>query len=452
MQTQTVFQGLDAPKYKSATNNRTNSNFYNSFNDTKFAKPSIEKHRPKFPQKPSFDFDAKSSSSQNTSIHHSGNTSQLPSSSNYSSKEIESLVAELEKLKSENSELISNKYSKNGEISVLREEIKRCEIKLNNEKTERQKLSEKKSQEIAEIKSKVTMQLESMKSERDFISRELDLSKEALRKKDKKMKEMLNNCDESPNKRLKIDSFGAYSPHLKRKMINKQVKVENGIIPHSIDRSLYDETDKSEPSKCSFNQTTECGVQTVNREKHLFILKNMEEDPSGSLDKFNSLIREYYGTSFCNKSGDSGSSDNKSPSTNSAFTFLVLKIRDLAKCDYAITEQNHLFLLLKMIINREELNSSQINQLFNEIKFVQRSFIKIVEETPGKGKNMRSQTSSLNATNIENLEETKELLTSSKAIYDNFLNFLTEVLNLLEEGCETTSTYICTRNKGKYCC
>ena len=67
---------------------------------------------------------------------------------------------------------------------------------MNNERTERQKLFDKKSSEIEEIKAKVKMQLESMKSERDFISRELDLSKEALRKKDRKIKEIANGIVE----------------------------------------------------------------------------------------------------------------------------------------------------------------------------------------------------------------------------------------------------------------
>ena len=114
---------------------------------------------------------------------------------------------------------------------MLREEIKKCEIKLNNERSERQKLSDKKSSEIEEIKAKVKLQLESIKSERDFISRELDLSKEALRKKDRKIKEIVNGSVESPSKRLKLENTSFYSPELKR-----QMKIENCAIPQSIDR------------------------------------------------------------------------------------------------------------------------------------------------------------------------------------------------------------------------
>ena len=107
---------------------------------------------------------------------------------------------------------------------------------MNNERTERQKVFDKKSSEIEEIKAKVKMQLESMKSERDFISRELDLSKEALRKKDRKIKEITNGIVESPSKRLKLESNSFYSPGLKRKNMNGQIRKENGVIPQSIDR------------------------------------------------------------------------------------------------------------------------------------------------------------------------------------------------------------------------
>ena len=107
---------------------------------------------------------------------------------------------------------------------------------MNNERTERQKVFDKKSSEIEEIKAKVKMQLESMKSERDFISRELDLSKEALRKKDRKIKEITNGIVESPSKRLKFESNSFCSPGLKRKNMNGQIRIENGVIPQSIDR------------------------------------------------------------------------------------------------------------------------------------------------------------------------------------------------------------------------
>ena len=64
----------------------------------------------------SFDYEAKTSK-QNFDIHPQSTTeTQLPSSSNSSTRDVDILVAELEKLKSENSELMSIKYSKNVRI------------------------------------------------------------------------------------------------------------------------------------------------------------------------------------------------------------------------------------------------------------------------------------------------------------------------------------------------
>ena len=54
--------------------------------------------------------------------------------------------------------------------------------------------------------------------------------------------------------------------------------------------------------------------------------------------------------------------------------------------------------------------------------------------------------------NSDKSEETKEPLKGYQAKIDGFLNFLTEALNLLEEGCEITSSHICTKNKGKRFC
>ena len=116
----------------------------------------------------------------------------------------------------------------------MRGEIKKFEVKLENERQERLKLSDKKSLEIAEIDTKSKIQLEAMKSERDFITRELDQAKEALRKKDKKLKELFGDSVNSPNKRS-VDSPNFYSPGIKRK---KRLKAEQGAIPESIDRSV----------------------------------------------------------------------------------------------------------------------------------------------------------------------------------------------------------------------
>ena len=93
-----------------------------------------------------------------------------------------------------------------------------------------------------------------------------------------------------------------------------------------------------------------------------------------------------------------------------------------------------------------------MNQLFSEIKFVQRTFIKIVEEAIGKAKNVTTTINSSDDMNSDKSEETKEPLKGYQAKIDGFLNFLTEALNLLEEGCEITSSHICTKNKGKRFC
>ena len=93
-----------------------------------------------------------------------------------------------------------------------------------------------------------------------------------------------------------------------------------------------------------------------------------------------------------------------------------------------------------------------MNQLFSEIKFVQRTFIKIVEEAIGKAKNVTTTINSSDDMNGDKSEETKEPLKGYQAKIDGFLNFLTEALNLLEEGCEITSSHICTKNKGKGFC
>ena len=67
----------------------------------------------------SFDIDKKSSSSQSNSVHTQFTNSQVLNSSNCSNKDIDSLIAEIEKLRSENSELVSNKYSKNVSKLIL---------------------------------------------------------------------------------------------------------------------------------------------------------------------------------------------------------------------------------------------------------------------------------------------------------------------------------------------
>ena len=72
----------------------------------------------------SLDYEAKTSK-QNIDIHPQSTTeTQLPNLSNSSTRDIDSLVAELEKLKSENSELMSIKYSKN--VRILLYHINIC--------------------------------------------------------------------------------------------------------------------------------------------------------------------------------------------------------------------------------------------------------------------------------------------------------------------------------------
>ena len=90
--------------------------------------------------------------------------------------------------------------------------MKKVEVKLENERQERHKLHDKKSQEIAEVEAKAKIQIESMKSERDFIARELELAKDLLRKKDKKLKDASTESVDSPSKRMKIESQQFYSP------------------------------------------------------------------------------------------------------------------------------------------------------------------------------------------------------------------------------------------------
>ena len=327
---------------------------------------------------------------------------------------------------------------------MLREEIKRCEIKLNNERSERQKLSEKKSLEITEIQNKVKLQLESMKSERDFISRELDLSKEALRKKDRKIKDMVNGSVESPCKRKKLDNYTFHSPE------QTKIKGENGVIPKSIDRTLCDKTEKIESCKRSSIPTKDCGIQTITRDKHDFKLNDsLRNETCDSIEKLNSLLKKYNMVSCCDDSKNKNLLVKKITSMTSAFTYLIPKIRDLVKSDSTIIQQNQLFHLLKIVINEKELNKNHMIQLFSEIGFVLRAFIKILEESTGKSKNVIPQVISSSDLNIENYEDTKEPQRSTKFIFDYFLNFLIEVLSLLEETCELTSYFICNHNKGK---
>ena len=125
-----------------------------------------------------------------------------------------------------------------GEISVLRAEVKKVEVKLENERQERHKLHDKKAQEIAEVEAKAKIQIESMKSERDFIARELELAKDLLRKKDKKLKDTSTERGDSPSKRMKIESQQFYSPDQTHKKVNKRMHVETGKIPQSIDRYI----------------------------------------------------------------------------------------------------------------------------------------------------------------------------------------------------------------------
>ena len=117
----------------------------------------------------------------------------------------------------------------------MRDKVKKYEIKLENERQERLKLCDKKSSEIQEVEKKAKIQLESMKSARDFMTRDLELAKEALRIKDKKLKEVLGDTVDSPNKRIKLGSPDPYSQVRKRKSIDRKVKME-GVIPHSIDK------------------------------------------------------------------------------------------------------------------------------------------------------------------------------------------------------------------------
>ena len=114
--------------------------------------------------------------------------------------------------------------------------MKKVEVKLENERQERHKLHDKKAQEIAEVEAKAKIQIESMKSERDFIARELELAKDLLRKKDKKLKDASTERVDSPSKRIKIESQRFHSPDRTHKKVNGRMQVEAGKIPQSIDR------------------------------------------------------------------------------------------------------------------------------------------------------------------------------------------------------------------------
>ena len=75
-----------------------------------------------------------------------------------------------------------------------------------------------------------------MKSERDFINRELDVVKEVLRKKEKKLKDISDDDKDSPSIRIKGNSPNFSSPDLKRKRLDIKIKTDHGVVPQSIDR------------------------------------------------------------------------------------------------------------------------------------------------------------------------------------------------------------------------
>ena len=198
--------------------------------------------------------------------------------------------------------------------------MKKVEIKLDNERQERLKLCDKKSLEIAGVEAKAKIQIESMKSERDFIARELELAKEVLRKKDKKIKDVLGDNIESPNKRIKLEDQNFYQQDIKSKKLDIRMKNENGIVPQTIDRylkykkvlengvlqkaviykshlidrypfylqcmfyflrSLCGETRDTRSRKSDMK---DCSVQTIGKEKRPFMLeKNVKANLSGKI-------------------------------------------------------------------------------------------------------------------------------------------------------------------------
>ena len=67
----------------------------------------------------------------------------------------------------------------------------------------------------------------------------------------------------------------------------------------------------------------------------------------------------------------------------------------------------------------------------------------------GKVKNVTTLVNSSSDINSDTTEEAIEPLKRYQCESERFMSFLIEALHLLEEGCEITSTYICTKNKGK---
>lgn len=107
---------------------------------------------------------------------------------------------------------------------------------MDNERQERHKLCDKKSLEVAQVDAKAKLKFEAMKSEKDFINRELDVVKEVLRKKEKKLKDIFDEDRDSPLTSLKGNSPNFSSPDLKRKRLDIKIKAEHGVVPQSIDR------------------------------------------------------------------------------------------------------------------------------------------------------------------------------------------------------------------------
>ena len=147
---------------------------------------------------------------------------------------------QLEDLKAENKRLQKDKMSRVGEISMLRDELRRRKREMDAEKDEKAKILEAKGQELKAQEDRSKAKLDSVKTERDFIARELDLAREALRNV------------ERTQRRLPSQSV-ADQPALKRP------RLENGspYVPKTIDKSLI-----GDPMESKRTQQTQTMAKT----------------------------------------------------------------------------------------------------------------------------------------------------------------------------------------------
>ena len=137
----------------------------------------------------------------------------------------------------------------------MRRELGKLRTEVEDGRRERIRLGEQKSKETKALQDDTKMKLEGLKSEKQFIQRELDEVTEQLQKLQKLQLNIDGGASRSSGCSGQLRSLELNSqPPLKK------AKISN--IPSNIDESLYMDAPKKKPLKSAKNYTKEIDVQT----------------------------------------------------------------------------------------------------------------------------------------------------------------------------------------------